>query len=141
MPDSAGRAPSMKARDSSPEPQAPTTAPISKTPAIAAEDRANIPLRRCSDGRGSAGSDEGGRASLGELVGDDQPLDLAGALPDPLDPDLSPQPLGDVLPHVATAAEDLDGSVGDPTGELGRGELDHRRPGVEHLDVDALVDR
>ena len=72
-------------------------------------------------------------APLGELVGDDQPLDLAGALPDPLDPQLAEEPLGDVLAHVAAAAEDLERPVRDPVGHLGGVQLDHRAAGVQHL--------
>ena len=49
-----------------------------------------------------------------EAFGDDVALDLAGALPDPLHPELAVEALGHVLAHVAAAAEDLHRAVGDP---------------------------
>src|SRR3954447_12286768 len=53
--------------------------------------------------QGAARLEEGAGAVLGQPAGDDQPLDLARAFPDPLDPQLAGQPLGRVLPHVAAA--------------------------------------
>ncbi len=50
---------------------------------------------------------------------DDDVLDLRGTLPDPLDAQGLAELLGDVLAHVAAAAEHLDRSVGDPAGDLG----------------------
>src|SRR5438067_13552635 len=44
------------------------------------------------------------RTALGQLVGDDDPLDLGGPLPDPVDAELAEEPLGDVLAHVPAAA-------------------------------------
>ena len=42
-------------------------------------------------------------AALGQLVGDDRPLDLRGAFPDPVHPQLPVEALGHVLAHVAAA--------------------------------------
>src|SRR6266536_1679190 len=64
--------------------------------------------------------DQRRHAPLGQLIGNDRALDLAGALPDPLHPQLAEEPLGDVLPHVAAAAEHLHSPVSDPAGHLGR---------------------
>src|SRR4249919_961651 len=83
---------------------------------------------------------EHSRAALGELVRHDVALDLGGALPDPVDAHLAPEPFGDVLAHVAAAAEDLHSAVGDPTGHLARVELGHRALRVLDLEVDAPVD-
>ena len=68
-------------------------------------------------------------------------LDLAGALPDPLDAELAEEALGDVLAHVAAAAEDLHGAVGDAAGHLADVELDHRALGMGDLEVGAGVER
>ncbi len=57
-------------------------------------------------------------AALRHLVGDDHPLDLGGALPDPIDAQLAVEPFGDVLPHESAPAEDLHGAVGDAVGGL-----------------------
>jgi len=62
--------------------------------------------------------DEIGDTRLGHPADDDRPLDLAGAFPDPLDPQFPEEALRDVLPHVAATAEDLHGAVGDPAGHL-----------------------
>src|SRR5690349_7276464 len=56
--------------------------------------------------------------ALDHLAGDDRALHLARPLPDPLHPQLAVEPHGHVLPHVATAAEYLDGTVRDPPGHL-----------------------
>src|SRR3954467_6766000 len=45
--------------------------------------------------------------------GDDVPLDLAGAVPDPLHARIAPEPLDRQLVHQPHAAVDLDGLVGD----------------------------
>src|SRR5262249_33664973 len=83
---------------------------------------------------------QGPRAALDHLAGDDRALDLAGALPDPLDPELAVEPLGPVLAHVAAAAEDLHRAIGDPPGHLRAVQLGHRALGVSDLDVAAPVD-
>src|SRR5689334_18658592 len=70
---------------------------------------------------------------LAELVRDDHPLHLAGALPDPLHPQLAVEPLGDVLAHVAAAAKDLHGTIGHPVGHLRGVQLDHRAATVQQL--------
>src|SRR6478735_4767036 len=64
------------------------------------------------------------QTTLVGLVGDDQALDLRGALPDPVDPQLTPQPLDRIVADVAAAAEDLHGPVGDPVRGLRSGQLD-----------------
>jgi hypothetical protein len=71
--------------------------------------------------------------------GDDQPLDLGRALPDPVDPQLAQEALGGELAHVAAAAEDLDDAVGAAPGRLGREQLGERRLGVDDLRVGAGV--
>ena len=60
--------------------------------------------------------------------------------PDPVDAQLPEEALRDVLPHVAAAAEDLDGSVRDPSGGLRRVELGHRALRVLDLDVAPRID-
>src|SRR5580700_9016926 len=78
-------------------------------------------------------SGEGGGGALDHLAGDDHALDLAGALPDAFDAQLAVEAFGDVLAHVAAAAEDLDGAVGDAAGHLRAVQLGHRALGVRHL--------
>ena len=73
-------------------------------------------------------------------MSDDQPLDLAGAFPDPVDAQLAEEALGDVLAHIATAAENLHCAVGDPARHLGGIELRHGALGMARLAVDAGVD-
>src|SRR5271169_3886012 len=73
---------------------------------------------------------EGGGGALDHLAGDDHALDLAGAFPDAFDAQLAVEALGDVLAHVAAAAEDLDGPVGDAAGHLRAVQLGHRALGV-----------
>src|SRR4249919_1778711 len=85
-------------------------------------------------------SDQGSDSSLGELVGDDDALQLARPLPDPLDPQLTPEPLGDVLAHVAAAAEDLDTTVSDASGHLGGVQLGHGALRMLHLAISARID-
>src|SRR6266487_5426778 len=63
---------------------------------------------------------------------DDVPLDLAGPVPDPLDPRVAPEPLDRELAHQAHAAENLHRLVGDPAERLRGVELGHRRIGVAH---------
>src|SRR5215831_9490258 len=61
-----------------------------------------------------ASADDRVDAALLERAGDDQPLDLAGAFPDPVDPQLPQVPLGGELAHVAPAAEHLDRAIRAP---------------------------
>src|SRR5215510_14606926 len=63
---------------------------------------------------------------------DDVPLDLAGPVPDPLDPRVAPEPLDREVAHQAHAAEDLHRLVGDPAEHLRGVELGHRGVGVAH---------
>src|SRR5215204_213499 len=78
--------------------------------------------------------DIGLHAALQKAAGEDEALDLARPLPDPVDADLAPEARDRVLGHVATAAEDLEGAVDDAPGRLGGEEL--RR---SHLPVDDLA--
>src|SRR6266550_580270 len=64
-------------------------------------------------------------AALEEAAGDDHALDLARALPDPVDAELAEVALHGMLGHVATAAEDLERAVGDPVRRLRGIELRH----------------
>jgi hypothetical protein len=70
-----------------------------------------------------------------QAVRNDDPLDLRGPLPDPFDPGFPEETLGDVLAHVAAAAEDLDRPVRHPSDHLGRVQLGHRGPGVDDLEI------
>src|SRR5262249_58933013 len=88
----------------------------------------------------ASGSGESPRSALDHLIGDDGALYLAGALPDPFDPQFAEEPLGRVLAHVTPAAEDLHRAVGDAAGRLGSVQLGHRALSVLHLDVDLRVD-
>src|SRR6266849_490912 len=63
---------------------------------------------------------------------DDVPLDLAGPVPDSLDPRVAPEPLDREVAHQARAAEDLYRPVGDPAEHLRGVELGHRGIGVAH---------
>src|ERR1700674_4993748 len=58
-----------------------------------------------------------------QLARDDVPLDLAGAVPNSLDPGVAPQPLKGQLVHQAHAPEDLNRPIGDAGEHLGRVEL------------------
>src|ERR1700749_1997788 len=96
----------------------------------AAKSRHTRWISRCSSVSSSmdgglldAIGDEVLQAALGHLVGDDHPLDLRGALPDAVDPDVAVEPLDRVLAHVAAAAEDLQRAVDDPAGRLRGGGL------------------
>src|SRR6202050_1079449 len=80
------------------------------------------------------------QAALGDLVGDDETLNLRGALPDPVDPKLAPDPLDRVVAHISPAAEDLHRAIGYPVGGLGDGRLGGGGPGVQRLAVKALVE-
>ena len=102
----------------------------------------HFPTRRgiCCRVRSSARFEHRLRAAEHQLAADDDPLDLAGALPDSLDTQLAEHPLGDVLAHVAAAAEDLHRPVGHPAGHLRAVQLGHRRLAVQGLAVQAGVD-
>src|SRR5713101_5732932 len=63
---------------------------------------------------------------------DDVPLDLAGPVPDSLDPRVAPEPLDREVAHQAHAAEDLHRLVGDPAEHLRSVQLGHRGVGVAH---------
>src|SRR6201999_4501423 len=98
----------------------------------AANSRQTRWISRCSSVSSSmdrrllnAIGDEMLQAALGDLVGDDHPLNLRGALPDAVHPGVAVDPLDRVLPHVAAAAEDLQRTVDDAARRLRRGELDH----------------
>ena len=94
----------------------------------------------CAVGRGyRAHPDDPADAPLLERPGDDQPLDLRGPLPDPVDAQLAQEPLGGELAHVAAAAEDLDHAVGAAEGRLRREQLGQRRLGVDDLGIGAGV--
>src|SRR4051812_1303761 len=75
--------------------------------------------------------DIGLHAALQEAAGEDEALDLARPLPDPVYANLAPEARDRVLGHVATAAEDLEGAVDDAPRGLGGEEL--RR---SHLPMD-----
>ena len=70
---------------------------------------------------------------------DDQPLDLARALPDAVHAQLAEEALGDVRAHVAASAEDLEAAVGAAVGGLAHEQLRHRRLRVHDLRVGAGV--
>src|SRR4051812_43520 len=89
----------------------------------------------------SDASHERGPTASAELGGDDRALDLAGALPDALHPQLAEETLGHVLAHVAATAEHLDGAVGDPARHLAAEELHHRALCVRDLEIGAAVQR
>src|SRR5262245_5510643 len=63
-------------------------------------------------------ADHTAKAALEEAASNDKALDFAGSLPDPVHAQLAQKALGDVLPHIAAAAENLDDPVGDPPGHL-----------------------
>src|SRR5688572_26336488 len=71
-------------------------------------------------GRSPSGRPAGGPASplLEEAPRDDEPLDLARPLVDPLHPLVPHHPLDGVLAGVAVAAVELDGGVADAAGGL-----------------------
>src|SRR6516162_402536 len=64
---------------------------------------------------------------LGDFVGDDEALDVAGALVDLADPHIAVDALDRETGDIAVAAMDLDRVGGDPLGHLGGEELGHRR--------------
>src|SRR4029078_12126030 len=78
-------------------------------------------------------------AALLERPGDDEALDLRGALPDPVDAQLPEEPLSRVLAHVAAGAEHLDDPVGAAERGLRREELRERGFRVDDLGIRAAV--
>src|SRR3954451_12383667 len=62
-------------------------------------------------------------------AGDDEPLDLRGALEDGPDLGVAVHPLHGELPRVAVPAEDLHGTLGRPDGDLAGLQLRHRALG------------
>jgi hypothetical protein len=75
-----------------------------------------------------------------ERAGDDEPLDLRGSLPDPVDAQLAVEPLGDVGAQIAATTERLDGAVRAAPGGLGDEQLGHRGLGMDELRVGAGID-
>src|SRR6185312_16977600 len=75
------------------------------------------------------------RAPVHHLARHDDPLNLAGALPDSLYPKFAKHSLSDVLAHVTAAAEDLHRAVGHPARHLGAVQLGHRGLTVQRLAV------
>src|SRR3954471_15673192 len=76
-----------------------------------------------------------------QRAGDDQPLDLAGALPDAVHAQLAVEPLGHVGAHVAAPAEYLQAAVRAAAGRLAHEQLRHRGLGVDDLGIGAGVDQ
>src|SRR3954465_10548186 len=70
------------------------------------------------------------QARAADRAGDDEALDLRGALEDRVDLRVAVHPLDRVLARVAVAAEDLDRALGAPHGDLAGLELAHRALGV-----------
>src|SRR5438552_17565680 len=68
-----------------------------------------------------------------EGAGDDESLDLARALSQPVDAELAQIPLRGVIAHVAPATKDLHDAIGAPPGGLGCEELGDRRTGMDDL--------
>src|SRR6476659_643903 len=69
----------------------------------------------------------------GDGTGDDQALDLGGALEDRVDLGVAVHPLDRELAGVAVATEDLDRPLGRPDGDLAGLQLRHRALGVLEL--------
>ncbi len=65
-----------------------------------------------------------GHRGLHEPAGDDEAVDLVGALEDAVDAGVAVGALGGVLLDVAVAGEDLDGLVDDAVEHLGGPDLD-----------------
>src|SRR5580704_15455581 len=65
--------------------------------------------------------------SLYELAGDDQALDVAGALVNLANPDIAIDPLDREIGEIAIAAMDLDRIGAHPLGDLGGEQFRHRR--------------
>src|SRR5271165_4979153 len=64
---------------------------------------------------------------LDQVRPDDQPLDLAGALVKPQQPDVAVDAFHRHFAHVSTAAVDLDSQIGDLAGHFGTEHLRRRR--------------
>src|ERR1700751_1046059 len=64
---------------------------------------------------------------LDQVRPDDQPLDLAGALVEPQQPDVAVDGLHRHFAHVPTPAVNLDGEIGDLAGHFGAEHLGRRR--------------
>src|SRR5207244_4117211 len=94
--------------------------------------------RSASRSRGRS-SDDPADAALLERPGHDHPLDLRGALPDPVHAELAEIPLGWELAHVAAPPEHLDDPIGAAPGSLRREELGERRLGVDDLRIRARI--
>src|SRR6185437_12141994 len=77
---------------------------------------------------------------LANLPRDDQALDLRGAPPDAVDPDVAVEPLDRVFPHIAPRAQDLEGLVDDPAGHFRAEKLEGAGPGMDQLAVGLAVD-
>src|SRR5262245_52163883 len=78
--------------------------------------------------------DIGLNAALEETSGEDEALDLARPLPDPVDAYLAPEACDGILRHVTAPAEDLERPVDDPARRLGGEEL-----GGSNLSMDDLA--
>src|SRR5215469_12489984 len=97
--------------------------------------RSRVTTRICPSTRACTGS---GAPTLSPPVrskqraGDDLALDLAGTVPDPLHPGITPPALDRQLGHQAHAAENLYRRVGHPAEHLRCVQLGHRRVGVGH---------
>src|SRR4051812_35477428 len=76
-------------------------------------------------------------AEAGDGSGDDELLDLLGAFVDVEDLGVAVHALDAVLPGVAVATQDLDGSLGGPHGDAAGLELRHGALGVDVLAVAA----
>ena len=79
-------------------------------------------------------------AALEQTARDDHALDLARALPDPVDPQLAEMARCRTVEAVAPAAEHLHGAVGDPARGLRGIELGHRNLAVDDLAIGELVE-
>jgi hypothetical protein len=77
--------------------------------------------------------------ALAQLVADHHALDLARALPDPVDAKLAVEPLHRLLPHVAAPAVDLHGAVDDASGRLAAQQLHGSSERVQFLAIGAAA--
>ena len=101
--------------------------------------REQRPRGRSSRAAAASSSDDPVDAPPLQRARDDQALDLARALPDPVDAQLAEVALGRVLAHVAAAAEDLEHAVRAGERGLGGEQLGERRLRVDDLRVRAGV--
>src|SRR2546421_2464012 len=72
-------------------------------------------------------------SGFGDLAGDDQALDVAGALVDLADADIAVDPLDRKIGQITVSAMDLDGIGGNPFGHLRGEQFGHRRLGQAGL--------